>query len=94
MSLPVFLTYYLGLPLNERPLFVLPLRFLRRAMMHSPHPFGKGRGGCGGVLASEAVVARFWSPHPSKEGRGSRPGSWVRLGSNWGSEGEGVVVEE
>jgi hypothetical protein len=34
------------------------------------------------------------SPHPSHEGRGLRPGAWVRLGSNWRSEGEVVVVEE
>jgi hypothetical protein len=61
--------------------------------MHRPHPFGKGRGGCGGVLASEGVDARLLSPHPSVEGRGSRLGDWVWLGSNRGSEGE-VVVQE
>jgi len=36
----------------------------------------------------------FLSPHPSTEWRGSRPGGWVWLGSNWGSESEVVVVEE
>jgi hypothetical protein len=63
-------------------------------MMHRPHPSGEGRGGCGGVLASEGADARFLSPHPSTEGRGSGPGGWVRLGSNWGRGSEVVVVEE
>ena len=52
----VFVTYPSSLPFPRSPLVVLLPQFLRRAMMHSPHPFGKGRGGCGGVLASEAVV--------------------------------------
>ena len=45
-----------------------------------------GGGGGGGV--------HLLGPHPSHEGRGSRLGGWVQLGSNWGSEGEVVVVEE
>jgi len=30
--------------------------------MHRPHPFGKGRGACGGILASEGADARFFEP--------------------------------
>ena len=47
-----------------------------------------------GVLASGGADTHFLSPHPSTEGRGSRPGGWMWLGSNWGSEGEVLVVEE
>ena len=50
-----FVTYHLGLPLHGSPLVFLPPRFLRRASISRPHPFGKGRGGCSGVLASEGA---------------------------------------
>ena len=65
-----------------------------------PHPSAEGRGTVGGRF----VIGRSGSgggggvcllgPHPSHEGRGLRSGGWVRLGLNWGSEGEVVVVEE
>jgi hypothetical protein len=39
-------------------------------------------------------VAFLLGPHPSHEGRGSRPGGWVRLGSNSLRVSGKVVVEE
>jgi hypothetical protein len=54
--------------------------------MSRPHPFEKGRGGCGCVLASEGARARLLDPHPSLEGRGSWPDGWGWLGANCSGE--------
>ena len=50
-----------------------PPRFLRRANRSRPHPFGKGRGGWGCILACEEVVALV--VEPSWGGTGL--GCWV-----------------
>jgi hypothetical protein len=40
-----------------------------------PHPFGKGRGGCGGVLASEGADVLFFEPTSLNIGEGLASGS-------------------
>ena len=48
-----FVTYRAGLPIPGSPLGFPPPRFLLRARMSRPHPFEKGKGDCGFVLAPE-----------------------------------------
>ena len=69
----------------------------RRASINRPHPFGKGRGGCGSILACEGVAAASIEPTSLKGGEGLTVGSIGHVGSGE-SEGEGcggqMVVEE
>ena len=51
------------------PLMYLLPQSLRRANMNRPHPFGKGRGGYGYVLASEvSCVVIGWAHIPQQMG--------------------------
>jgi hypothetical protein len=77
---------------------VLPPRILRRARLSRPHPFGKGRGGWGCILASEGAEAVLKEPTSLNRGEGLVAGLTGEVGGVEGEgEGEGggeVVVEE
>ena len=58
-------THWMGLPIHGSPLMYSSPRFLRRARIRRPFPFGKGRGGCGYILASEVSLGFvFWAHIP------------------------------
>ena len=62
-----FVTYYMGLPLQGSPLVFLPPQLLHRMSPSHPHPFEKGRGGCGCTLTCEVSEVLMAEPHPSIE---------------------------
>ena len=68
-----------------------------------PHPFGKGRGGCGSILTCEGAVTMLTEPTSLNRGEGLVTGSPGDVGGGVGaSEGGGgwrrgggeVVVDE
>ena len=84
-----FITYHQGLPPYGSPLVFLLPRFLCRASLSRPHPFGEGRGSWGSNLASRELRHWWSSPHPSEEGRGSYLRHCVSFWAKGGGEGEG-----
>jgi len=46
----VFETHSMGLPLPGPPLMFFSPQIHHRTTINRPHPFGKGRGGCGATL--------------------------------------------
>jgi len=61
-------------------------RLLRRATINRPHPFGKGRGGGGFVLASEGTAAVLIEPTSLSRGEGLVYGLLCEVGGDlwWG----------
>jgi hypothetical protein len=92
-----FVTHHRGLPLHGYPFVFLPPWILRRASLSRPHPYGKGRGGGGRILASEGAAAVLREPTSLNRGEGLISGLTGEVG---GVEGEGgggggeMVVEE
>jgi len=61
--------HFTRLKIPGSPLVYLLPQSLRRANMNCPHPFGKGRGGYGYVLASEvSCVVIGWAHIPQQMG--------------------------
>ena len=56
-----------------------------------PHPFGKGRGGCGSILACEGAGAMLTEPTSLNRGEGLATGWPVEVGGERARAG--VVVE-
>jgi hypothetical protein len=79
------------------PPLLPPSRILHPGRLSRPHPFEKGRGGCGSILACEGAVAASIEPTSLNIGEGLAVGSIGNVGSGLG-EGEGcggeMVVEE
>jgi len=60
----------MGLPFLGSPLPLLPPRFLHPVRLSRPHPFGKGRGGWGFILACEGAVVVEVEPTSLNGGEG------------------------
>ena len=67
-------------PTSPVPLVILPLQILRQARLSHPHPFGKGRGGYGCILACEGVVAMEVEPTSLDRGEGLVSGLTGEIG--------------
>jgi len=101
MSWLVFCNSQAGLPTPSS--FSLPPRILRRARLSRPHPFRKGRGGCGNILACEGAGAILTEPTSLNRGEGLVTGLQATLEAmrtraeveeGWRRGGGEVVVDE
>jgi len=76
----VVVTHPLGLSLPGSPLVILTPPFLLRETRSRPHPFGKGRGSCDYLLASEGPGVVLDEPTSLKLGEGLATGSFGVVG--------------
>jgi hypothetical protein len=85
----------MGLPLPGSPLvFSIPTKFSIELAWAGPHPFGKRRGGCSGVLASEGAEVLPFEPTSLSRGEGLATVGLFAIGGEMGWEGKVVVEEE
>jgi len=79
-----------GHPTSWVPFVFLLPRIIRRARLSRPHPFGKGRGDWGCILASEGVEAVEVEPTSLNRGEGL-VGDLTCVVEEGEGEGEGGV---